>query len=574
MAFSSRSGPAAGGASSWDAITGKPATYPPTLPIATEGVAGLADALAGKAASSHTHLQSQVTALEADLAGRFRLHLAQGRDPVALVSGCGASATGLTVTVTEGAYVDEDGTLVSVPETALDLAGEADGDYLVLVHGGTVGYEPWAQQLPQPEDLPLYVATKSGGAVATLYGCANRLTTPSSLGRTPFLGKPYVRLCKVASGNYANAIRTDKVGGHDPYFEMLGLWSLADREPAMVQAALDRALSMFNTTTVVPAAYVTGGGSKTFQDVYGVARTAEARWFWRSRSADPYDDAYPSPWTIVAPDSCDSYAAVLIRTAVRLARRGGAYAAWWDANWAALSDILYYNVLIPMANTGGGYLTRVFQTESVYPYCLVGDNCEVLRGLLDFSNWVTAHGNGTQTAWLTTNAVAGAIENLKNGLDDAWDGDGDFLNWFYRIAAPNAGWGGNDHLTFYPEIWVYLMPLLFRVPLYNGSADAKTLHNERMRRMRVCLDRIAAHAPWAGRSGRYGGVFPYAAMFAAAFASAGMVGEARRCLEFFLEHHVRDGDLVFATVADVGWALYAQDCLSGANPDAMGEWFE
>jgi len=37
------------GVTTWDAITGKPATYPPTLPIAQSGITNLVVDLAGKA---------------------------------------------------------------------------------------------------------------------------------------------------------------------------------------------------------------------------------------------------------------------------------------------------------------------------------------------------------------------------------------------------------------------------------------------------------------------------------------------------------------------------------------------
>jgi len=52
----------------WADITGKPSTFPPTLPIAQSGVTNLVSDLAGKAASVHTHTTAQVTGLDTALA--------------------------------------------------------------------------------------------------------------------------------------------------------------------------------------------------------------------------------------------------------------------------------------------------------------------------------------------------------------------------------------------------------------------------------------------------------------------------------------------------------------------------
>jgi hypothetical protein len=74
-------GPAgADGASDWVDITGKPATFPPTLPIASSGVTGLDaaqsaqdTAIAGKAAVVHTHVLANIT--DAGTAAARNIHV-------------------------------------------------------------------------------------------------------------------------------------------------------------------------------------------------------------------------------------------------------------------------------------------------------------------------------------------------------------------------------------------------------------------------------------------------------------------------------------------------------------------
>lgn len=551
MGYSRILGPVSGGVSSWNDLTDKPSTFAP---------------------SSHTHPQSQVTAVEADLAGRFDLIQAHGLDPVCLVSGGGESHTGLELTVESGVYLDEDGTRTSFAETVLDFTGQANGEYIVSVAGGTVAYAVWTGQLPAAGELPLYWVTKGTSTLSSVVETANLLVTPGTSGRTAFTPGPFRDLVKISSGTYQNGIKFDPVAGAqwDPYFGLPLAWACAERDPEFGQLCCERCLSMWNNVadvSKVPAAY----GTTTWLALHGTTHAG---------AGDPggFNPSY-WPWRVTTPegtpvivraDSHDSYAAWLVIAMVRLGR---ADTTWWDANFAVLKEIVYYNLLLPMQNVGGGYLTSVFQDTAVYGYCLTGDNCEVWRALTELSNWIAEHANGTQTTWATTNNLAAAITNVANGLHSAWDASDpadQFLNWFYEIGV---GWGGNDHDRFYPELWVYLMPLLFRAPLYQGAVDALTKWNARMERITVCLDRIAANAPYAGRSGRYNTVFGYSAMWAAAFASIGMFDESRRCSEHWTRHHLRDGTFRYAGSFDVAWILYAMDCVSGIRPDAMGEWF-
>lgn len=51
------------GSVAWADITGKPATFPPTVPIAQANVTNLTTDLAGKAAASHNHVAADITDL-------------------------------------------------------------------------------------------------------------------------------------------------------------------------------------------------------------------------------------------------------------------------------------------------------------------------------------------------------------------------------------------------------------------------------------------------------------------------------------------------------------------------------
>lgn len=545
--------PGAVGSVDWDGVQDKPEEFPP---------------------EAHAHAQGDVSGLTADLSGRYDLAQAVGVDPVCVVSGFGATTDGLELTVAAGTYVDETGRTRSVAEAVLDFTGQANGDYVVSVQDGAVGFASWLLQLPAADELPLFWVVKATSSL-TVVETANRLVLPGSEGRTPLAVGPFVSLATIGSGTYANGIKVDHVAGAslDPYFGLPLAWSLAERDTARAKAMVERCLSMWNNVAnvaQVPAAY----GSTTWQTLHGTTHTGAGDpggfnpSYWPWRATDP--EGTPG---IARADSHDSYAAWLVLAAVRIGRVDG---AWWDTQWAVLKEIVYYNLVLPLHNVGGGYLTGVFQDSAVYPYCLVGDNCEVWRALAELCRWVTEHNDSGQATWIASNNVDDARDNVGLGLHASWNYDEDpsaeYLNWFYDLTL--SEWSGNDHSRYYPEMWVYLMPLLFRAPLYTAAVDARTLFNERVRRFSVCLDRVAEHSPYAGRSGRYNTVFGYSAMWAAAFASIGMFDESRRCSEHWRRQHLQSGQYRYAGSFDLAWILYADDVVGGARPDAMGEWFE
>jgi hypothetical protein len=77
----------------WTTLSGKPATFPPTLPIAESDVTNLVTDLAGKAATVHTHAQVDVTNLTTDLAGKVSDTGDTMTGPLVLPTGTAAATT-------------------------------------------------------------------------------------------------------------------------------------------------------------------------------------------------------------------------------------------------------------------------------------------------------------------------------------------------------------------------------------------------------------------------------------------------------------------------------------------------
>lgn len=541
------------GASSWDQVSGKPSTFPPETPIAQSDVAGLSD----------------------DLAGRLKLH-ATKYDPICVVSG-------FTVSLSSGDWVVSAGScaiggrLYAYGGETIATGALGDGDYRLtaaLVDGAiAIQVAIEAHQLPLDTEIPIAYSVVSSGNATLVYDRRNMLVGPTQM---PWDPQGIKDLLILTAGTYADAWCNDALGSRfDPYFALSQAWCFVPYCPAQVKDLCDLVLAMHNNladVSKVPAAF----GTATWLALHGTTHSGAgdpgaftpAYWGWR------VDDPGGTP-VIVRSDAHDSMAALLVRCMVRLARLGGSYATWWDSNWSLLAEIVYYNLLLPLHNTGPGYATAPFQDKDVYANLLTGDNIEVWRALADLVAWVTAHGNGTQTSWIAAQSVATKRDQVRDAIAGFWDNvpgeDGlENLAWYYPVGGPRPA---NGHDTLYPATFPYMMALLYRAPLYHGAVDAVTLWNERTRRFQECVRVLDALAPYHGRSARFGNVYSYAAMFAAAYASIGLWERARDCLDFFVRHHLRDGQLRFANGADVGWALYAWDALHGA-PDAMGRWFE
>ncbi|MDH6282789.1 hypothetical protein [Prescottella agglutinans] len=120
------------GATSWDELTGKPATFPPSVhqhPIAD--VTGLQPALDGKAATSHTHPTSQITGLDTTLSGKA---------PVASPTFTG-TVTAPTVKLTSGAAAGK------------VLTSSADGTASWQAASGG-GVSSWNDLTDKPTEFP------------------------------------------------------------------------------------------------------------------------------------------------------------------------------------------------------------------------------------------------------------------------------------------------------------------------------------------------------------------------------------------------------------------------------------
>ena len=62
------------GVAAWADITGKPSTFPPTVPIAQADVTNLVTDLAGKSPTSHTHAYSSLTSIPSTFAPSAHIH--------------------------------------------------------------------------------------------------------------------------------------------------------------------------------------------------------------------------------------------------------------------------------------------------------------------------------------------------------------------------------------------------------------------------------------------------------------------------------------------------------------------
>lgn len=164
-----------------------------------------------------------------------------------------------------------------------------------------------------------------------------------------------------------------------------------------------------------------------------------------------------SSFVRVPSDSDDSYAATLLSLAAKYLAASG-NRAWWDANKAKLKDLAYRNLALALKPNG---LTSVFQaprneTNSI-GYLM--DNCEVYRGLRDFSAALRSGGDAVDADYY--GALAGSIGA----------GIGRLFN-----ASANAFLPGDAYLapetSFYAGTTCQVFPQAFGVSECAGSFDA------------------------------------------------------------------------------------------------------
>ena len=111
----------------------------------------------------------------------------------------------------------------------------------------------------------------------------------------------------------------------------------------------------------------------------------------------PFGRTNTTVYTLVPSDSDDSYAATTLTLAVRYLRASQNW-AWWDKNKSKLKDIAYKNIATSIKSNG---LTSVFQAprNQVNNAGYLMDNCEVYRGLSDFSLLLKERGDTLDAAY-------------------------------------------------------------------------------------------------------------------------------------------------------------------------------
>ena len=126
----------------------------------------------------------------------------------------------------------------------------------------------------------------------------------------------------------------------------------------------------------------------------------------------PFGRANTSSFTLALADSDDSYAATTLTLAARYLRASQNW-LWWDKNKARLKDMAYRNIALSIKSNG---LTSVFQAprSQTNNAGYLMDNCEVYRGLRDFSALLKERGDTADAAYYGTFAtsIATAMSTL------------------------------------------------------------------------------------------------------------------------------------------------------------------
>ncbi|HYW58398.1 MAG TPA: hypothetical protein VE934_15685 [Polaromonas sp.] len=170
----------------------------------------------------------------------------------------------------------------------------------------------------------------------------------------------------------------------------------------------------------------------------------------------PFGRANPSSFTLAMADSDDSYAATTLTLAVRYVRASQNW-AWWDKNKTRLKDMAYRNIAISVKPNG---LTSVFQAprSQTNNAGYLMDNCEVYRGLRDFSAMLRERGDTADAAYydLFAKNIGTALQGLFSAAPSG-----------FRMADLSI----QTDTSFYPGTSCQVFPQVFGVTELSGYYD-------------------------------------------------------------------------------------------------------
>lgn len=204
-------------------------------------------------------------------------------------------------------------------------------------------------------------------------GFAQTTMAPSAVGSPAGIDAvEAIKALRIPTGAYAGGYEIAPNGLLNWYFTNLGLISVVQY---MSSADLDKYIRVYLDLYISKM-----DGNSAIQDVQF-----------------PFGRSNPAVFTLVPPDSDDSYAATTLTLAARYLKASQNW-AWWDKNKLRLKDMAYYNIAVSVKSNG---LTSVFQAFRKHPnnsgYLM--DNCEVYRGLRDFAGLLKERGEPLEAAY-------------------------------------------------------------------------------------------------------------------------------------------------------------------------------
>lgn len=154
-------------------------------------------------------------------------------------------------------------------------------------------------------------------------------------------------------------------------------------------------------------------------------------------------------YAMVPSDSDDSYAATLLSLAVKYVRASKNW-AWWDANKAKLKFIAYRNLAVMVKPNGYSSVFQAPRNQSNSIGYLM-DNCEVYRGLRDFSALLRERGEPTEATYYDSFATGITSAILRIGFDNG------------RVGFTVGDYTPRAETSFYPGTTCQVFPQAFGV---------------------------------------------------------------------------------------------------------------